>query len=351
MTTTSEFTMRRPDDFHVHLREEAMLEAVLPHTSKRFGRALVMPNLEKGLTEAEEVWKYKDAILWLSEGTGFVPLMTIKLTDRTTPAEIERTIRMTSPPLIRAAKLYPAGATTNSEGGVTDLAKLEDVFRTMADHGVVLSVHAEEPSAFCLDRESIYLSRIGDLAGRIPHLKIVVEHITTAQAFGLVHAHDNMAATITVHHLFLTLDDVVGGAIRPHHFCKPIAKRPEDQMVLRMAALSGDRKFFLGTDSAPHARSKKEAAAGCAGCFTSPVAIELLAELFAEQGKLAELESFASRNGAAFYGLPPNGDTITLVREPWTVPAEYSRWGSSTSDAPPVVPFKAGETLEWRIKP
>jgi dihydroorotase len=338
MASITQFKIRRPDDFHVHLREEAMLENVLPHTAQNFARALVMPNLKSAVRVGIQAREYREKIRRLAEKTPFEPLMTIKLTQRTTAADIEDAAARHA----IAVKVYPEGVTTNSEDGVRDIEAINpDVFRAMVKEHVALCVHAEEPGVFSLDREASYLTHVRKIAEAHPDLRIIIEHITTAEAAKFVmEAGPNVAATITVHHLLITLDDVVGDqGIRPHNFCKPIAKRPEDRDVLVDAATSGYHRFFLGTDSAPHAKDTKECGRGCAGCFTAPIAMPLLAELFDKRDSLDKLEAFTSENGANFYGLNLNKDYVTLERQEWEVPPTY---GS-------VVPFKAGEKLGWRV--
>ncbi len=327
-------TMRRPDDFHVHLREGAMLDKVVGYTSQSFGRALVMPNTTKPILTGEDAVAYKKDILRI-RGEEFQPLMTIKLVRSTTPT----IIREAKAAGVVAAKFYPEGVTTNSEDGMPNLADSHPVLQEMERQGMVLCLHGETPGVFCMDRETVFLSDLSAIANTFPKLKIVLEHVTTFDAVSEVSAlPDNVAATITVHHLFLTLDDVVGGMLKPHHFCKPIAKTPEDRESLLDVAMSGNPKFFLGTDSAPHARGKKECASGCAGVFTAPVAMALLVDLFEQHGTLDRLEGFTSEFGARFYGLPLNEEKVTFTRDPWVV-AEV------VGD---VVPFKAQEVLNWR---
>jgi dihydroorotase len=318
-----------------------MLEEVLPWTATRFRRALVMPNLTVPITTQARARAYSDDIRRLSDGTGFAPLMTLKLTQDTTA----ETIRGAAD-FIHAVKLYPEGVTTNSTDGVRDLDAIHpDVFRAMAAQGIILSIHAEEPAAFCLDRETAYLPRVARLADQHPTLKIVLEHVTTrAAVFFVQDRGSNMAATITAHHLYLTLNDVVGGLIQPHNFCKPIAKRVTDRQALINAAVSGNPQFFLGTDSAPHARETKESASGCAGCFTAPRAIELCADVFntGDSNCIQNLEKFMSENGARFYGLKPNSECIVIENSRSMIPTSY---GHGT-----VVPFRAGQWVGWSIK-
>jgi dihydroorotase len=352
MTTPNTLTIRRPDDFHVHLREGAMLEAVLSYTAADYGRALVMPNLKQPVTGAALVAGYRDEIRRLADKGryNFEPLMTIKLTQETSPSAI----KVAKAGGVIAAKLYPEGVTTNSDNGVSDFRALESTLGAMQDAGLVLCVHPEEPGVFSLDREAAYLQHIEWAAKRFPDLKIVVEHVTTREAVTFVRKMgSNIAATITVHHLFLTLDDVIGDKLRPHNFCKPIAKRAGDRDALVQAATEGNTKFFLGTDSAPHEKGTKECDAGCAGCFTSPIALPLLADVFEKKGVLHRLEAFTSEHGASFYGLPLNQGKLTLERGHWQVPTYYGWWSARDSEresnAKRIVPFKAGETLVWHV--
>jgi dihydroorotase len=346
MALVTQLKIRRPDDFHVHLREGDILKGVLPYTARNFGRALVMPNLKHAVTSRERATLYENQILQLSQGydwgVGFEPLMTIKLTQET----VKSTIMLASSGGVTAVKLYPEGVTTNSENGVRDIEKIDDsAFKAMVEIGMPLCVHAEEPGVFSMDRENAYLTRVSQLARKFPKLKIVIEHASTSAAIKFVEdSGPNVAATITAHHLVLTLDDIVGDRLNPHNFCKPIAKRPQDRDALLAAAFSGNPKFFLGTDSAPHVSNTKECASGCAGCFTAPIAIELLATVFDQKGKLPMLEPFMSENGAKFYGLKPNEGTITLERSEWTIPAAYSVGGGEV-----VVPFMAGQKLAWKV--
>ncbi len=335
----AQIKIRKPDDFHVHLREDDILNDVLPYTARNFARALVMPNLKSPVVTGHQASSYRRDIqaLCRSMALSFEPLMTIKLIQETN----EKTIMDASEHQVYGVKLYPEGVTTNSENGVRDLDAIDaGVFRAMSDMGMVLCVHAEEPGVFSMDRELAYLSRIARIISKHPKLPVVIEHVTTAETLAFIkEAGSNVAGTITVHHLFITLDDVVGDKLNPHNFCKPIAKRPGDRDALRKAVLHGDRQFFLGTDSAPHIIGAKECASGCAGCFTAPVAIELLATLFEQEGCLDNLEAFTSENGARFYDLHPNKETITLERSEWTVPRMYG----------PIVPFKAGEKIPWQV--
>jgi dihydroorotase len=335
----TQLQIRKPDDMHVHLREGTMMREVLPYTGRVFGRALVMPNLTDPIVAGSSAARYRNNILWECEALQlpFHPLMTIKLTARTTADVVTRAHSYG----VVAVKLYPEGVTTNSADGVRDPDQIDPaVFRAMAHSGMVLCVHAEEPGLFSLDRESGYLRHVEKIATAHPDLRIVIEHITTHEGIEFVHrAGANVAATITVHHLLITLDDVIGDKLNPHNFCKPIAKREGDRAALVTAALSANPKFFLGTDSAPHAQGMKECSSGCAGCFTAPAAMGLLAELFEAHNMLPGLEGFTSIYGAQFYGLTPNTGTITLVRDLWEIPAMC---GS-------VVPFMAGKKVNWRV--
>lgn len=326
--------IRRPDDMHVHLRDGYMLRHMAQLSARHFARALVMPNTTEPIRNGLDVEAYRTEIK--AAAPTLEPLMTIKLTDQTTEADI-RSARAAG---AVAAKLYPVGVTTNSADGVFDPCTLMPLFEVMAEVGMVLSLHGESPEAFCLDREEAFLKDLNEIVQAVWTLKVVLEHVTTAKAIFAVQAlGENVAATITVHHLFLTLDDVIGDMLKPHHFCKPIAKRPEDRRWLREMATRGGHQFFLGTDSAPHTQRKKECPSGCAGVFTAPLAMPLLATLFEELGHLDSLEAFTSEYGARFYGLPPNQGTLELVREPMHVPAVYGE----------VVPFFAGKTLPWSV--
>lgn len=339
--------IRRPDDFHVHFRRGAMLENVLPHTAEHFGRALVMPNTDPPILTGADAHRYQEEILGACGGQfrqTFEPLMTIQIVPGTTPAQVREAKSVG----VIAGKIYPRGLTTNSENGVVDYTALTPVYEAMQTCGMVLSLHGESPDAgvFCLDREARFLDTLKWIVERFPSLQIVLEHTTTAEAVKVVLGLPvNVAATITVHHLFLTLDDVAGGKLKPHYFCKPLAKRPEDRAALIQAALSGNPKFFLGTDSAPHPRQAKECAACSAGIFTAPVALPLLAQFFSQHNKLDRLENFTSVFGASAYGLPSNAGTVTLglTEEPGAaaeVPAEYGG----------VVPFTyGGGRLAWRV--
>ena len=328
-----------PDDFHVHLRQDALLKVTAPLSAKTFGRVLVMPNTTPSIATGADALAYKAAIQTISPT--LQPLMAIKLLNTTTAEQIYEAHTAG----VIAAKLYPQGVTTNSDDGIeiNDLeqgtARLAQVFSAMQDCGMILCVHSEYPGRFCLNREADFLPVVKDLISGFPELRIVIEHISTSRAAEFVwYGSTNIAATITVHHLKLTLDDVIGDKLRPHHFCKPIAKTPEDRKALWDAIRSGNPKFFLGTDSAPHAIRTKEGDFGCAGVFTAPVAMPLLASMFEEHGVLDRLASFTSRYGAEFYRLPVNTTELVLKRVLWKVPPWY---GGN------VVPLCANETLPW----
>ncbi|HUP93991.1 MAG TPA: dihydroorotase [Burkholderiales bacterium] len=338
-------TITRPDDWHLHLRDGEHMRAVLGDTAKRFGRAIVMPNLRPPVTTTAAALAYRDRVMAaMPAGSRFEPLMTLYLTDETHADEIARAKASGA---VHAVKYYPAGATTNSDSGVTDLARCDAVFEAMSKHGMPLLVHGEvtDPAVDVFDRERVFLERVlVPLTARFPALKIVVEHITTREAAQFVrNARSNIAATITAHHLLLNRNALFAGGVRPHLYCLPIIKREVHREALIDAATSGNPKFFLGTDSAPHARHTKETACGCAGIYTAHAGIELYAEAFDDAGALARLENFASRYGPDFYGLPQNADRITLEKTDETIPAELS-FGAET-----LVPFKAGETIRWRL--
>ena len=340
-------TLRRPDDWHLHLRDGVAMAAVVGASARVFGRAIVMPNLQPPVTTVEAARAYRDRILAaLPAATRFAPLMTLYLTDNTPAGEI---VRAKESQLVRAIKYYPAGATTNSESGVTSLDRVYPVLAAMEKQGVVLSVHGEAaaPEIDMFDRERVFLDTVlARLLGDFPGLKVVLEHITTSDAAAFVRdAGSNVAATITPQHLLYSRNALLAGGLRPHLYCLPILKRESDRQALVAAATSGNPKFFLGTDSAPHARRMKEAACGSAGCYSAHAAIELYAEAFEDAGALGALEAFASHFGADFYGLPRNDDTITLTREPWQVPAAYP-FGDDA-----LVPLRAGEKVRWRLAP
>jgi dihydroorotase len=338
-------TIRRPDDWHVHLRDGAMMAAVLPYTASRFARAIVMPNLVPPVTTIAAALAYRERIVAaLPPGADFTPLMTCYLTDDAEPTEIalgyaER--------VFAAVKLYPAHATTNSAHGVTAIERVMPVLERMAKIGMPLLVHGEvtDPEVDVFDREAVFIDRVLDkLRRRLPALRIVLEHITTAEAVTYVHTGGpNLAATITAHHLIINRNAIFQGGIRPHLYCLPIAKRERHRLALRRAATSGDSHFFLGTDSAPHTIPTKETACGCAGIFTAAGALELYAEVFDDEGALDRFEAFASLNGPEFYRLPVNAARVTLRRAPFAVPASIARGDLAVS------PFRAGETLRWLI--
>jgi len=338
-------TLLRPDDWHLHLRDGAVLAQTVADIARTFGRAIIMPNLVPPVRNAVEADAYRQRILAARPaGSRFEPLMVLYLTDSTTPADI-RTAKAAG--FVHAAKLYPAGATTNSESGVTNLDKIFPVLETMAEAGMPLLVHGEvtrgEIDVF--DREKVFIDeQLSRVVARFPSLRVVFEHITTGEAVQFVNAAPaNVGATITAHHLLYNRNHMLVGGIRPHFYCLPILKRNVHQEALLDAATSGSAKFFLGTDSAPHAKHAKEAACGCAGCYTAYAAIELYAEAFERRNALDKLEAFASQHGPDFYDLPRNSETITLVREEWTAPASLPL-GEQT-----VIPLRAGEKLRWRL--
>ena len=332
-------TIRRPDDWHVHLRDGEMLKAMAPYTARQFARAIVMPNLVPPITSVEAANAYRDRIA-AAAGPGFTPLMTCYLTDETSPEEIARGFELRA---WIAAKLYPAGATTNSASGVTDVRNIYPVLKRMQAIGMVLCVHGEvtDPDVDVFDREAVFIERVLEpLTRDFPALKIVLEHITTIQAVEFVKAMGpNVAATVTPQHLLLNRNAIFAGGLRPHAYCLPVAKREEQRLAVRKAATSGSAKFFLGTDSAPHTREAKESACGCAGIFNAPFALESYAEVFEEEHALDKFEAFASVSGPNFYGLPLNDATVSLEKAEVEVPAEIAG----------VVPFHAGETLRWRF--
>lgn len=343
---THTITLIKPDDWHLHVRDGAALAAVVPHTAARFGRAIIMPNLKPPVTTAAMAIAYRERILAaVPAGMSFDPLMTLYLTDNLAPDEIDRAVESG---VVYAAKLYPAGATTNSDAGVTAIERIYGVLERMQKLGMVLCVHGEvtHGEVDIFDREHIFIDEVlSPLVRRFPDLRIVFEHITTSAAVDFVRASgSNVAATITAHHLLLNRNAIFAGGIRPHHYCLPVLKRETHRRALVAAATSGEAGFFLGTDSAPHARGAKETACGCAGCYTAHAGIELYAEVFDAAGALDRLETFASLNGPAFYRLPPNAETIGLTRETWTVPAAYDYLPDD-----PLVPLRAGEPLSWRL--
>ncbi|HEY6663010.1 MAG TPA: dihydroorotase [Sphingomicrobium sp.] len=332
-------TIRRPDDWHVHLRDGEMLRRVAPYTARQFARAIVMPNLVPPVTTVEAASAYRERIA-AAAGPGFTPLMTCYLTDETDPDEIARGH---ADGVWVAAKLYPAGATTNSASGATDFARLVPVLERMQAIGMVLCVHGEvtDPDVDVFDREAVFIERVlSRIVDDFPALKVVLEHITTEEAVGFVtSAGPNVAATVTPQHLIINRNALFAGGLRPHAYCLPVAKREQHRLAVRAAATSGLPKFFLGTDSAPHDRSAKESGCGCAGIFNAPFALESYATVFEEENALERFEAFASENGPRFYGLPLNDGTITLEKRETDVP----------QDIEGIVPFHAGETLGWRF--
>ncbi|HEU4626295.1 MAG TPA: dihydroorotase [Steroidobacteraceae bacterium] len=343
MTTT--LRLRQPDDWHLHVRDGAALRSVIGFTSAQFARAIIMPNLKPPVTTAALATAYRQRILEaLPAGSTFQPLMTLYLTDRTDPAEVDRA---QATGFVHGFKLYPAGATTHSDAGVTDIAHIYGVLERMSERGMVLQVHGEvtHPDVDVFDREARFIEEVlAPLALRFPQLRIVFEHITTQQAVQFVRsARTGIGATITPQHLLLNRSAIFAGGIRPHYYCLPVLKRERDRVALVEAATSGDPRFFLGTDSAPHARHTKENACGCAGIFSAHAAIQLYAEAFEMAGALDKLEGFASHFGADFYRLPRNSAHITLTREPWQVPERYP-FGPDE-----IVPLRAGDTIAWRL--
>jgi len=346
-TPMNSLTIRRPDDWHLHLRDTAALASVVRFTAERFGRAIVMPNLKPPIVTAAAAAAYRARILAaLRPRSTFVPLMTLYLTDSMAPEEINRAARAGH---VRAVKLYPAGATTHSDAGVTDIRKTYAVLARMEELGMPLLVHGETARADVdvFDREAAFIDAVlGPLLERFQKLKVVFEHITTARAAEFVAAaRAGVAATITPQHLLHNRNALFGEGIRPHFYCLPILKRERDREALVAAATSGNPRYFLGTDSAPHERAAKEGACGCAGVFTAHAALELYAEAFEQAGHLDRLQPFASHFGADFYGLPRHEDTITLIKEAWLPPESYAFGGGV------VVPYRAGEPVAWRLAP
>jgi len=337
--------MRRPDDWHLHLRDGAQMAAVLPHTTRRFARALVMPNLKPPMTDTAALLAYRARILAaLPAGARFEPLMTLYLTDRTSAEEVRRAGETG---FVLGAKLYPAGATTHSDAGVTSIERAWPALEALAELGLVLQVHGEvtDPGVDVFDREQAFIDRVLQrVVARLPGLKLVFEHVTTRAAIEFVRtARPGVAATITPQHLLLNRNAIFDAGLRPHHYCLPVLKREADREALLAAATGDDTRFFLGTDSAPHARGAKEAACGCAGIFSAHAGIELYAEAFELAGRLDRLEAFAAERGADFYGRPRNADRITLTREPWPVPPSYPFAGED------LVPLRAGGQIGWRL--
>ncbi|MEQ6917365.1 dihydroorotase [Halomonas aquatica] len=339
-------TLTRPDDWHLHLRDGEALTAVVAASARQMGRAIIMPNLKPPVTTTEQALAYRERIMAaLPAGSSFEPLMTLYLTDNTPAEEIERAH---SSGLVQAVKLYPAGATTNSASGVTDLAHCDEAIAAMARLGIPLLVHGEVTDADIdiFDREAVFIERVmKPLLDRHPDLKVVFEHITTAEAAAFVAAAPaNVAATITAHHLLFNRNHMLVGGFRPHYYCLPILKRERHRQALLESATSGSPRFFLGTDSAPHARGDKESACGCAGAYSAPAALELYATAFEQAGALERLEGFASHHGPDFYDMTRNAETVTLVREPWQLPESLPYAEGQT-----IVPLAAGETLNWKL--
>jgi dihydroorotase len=342
---TQTLTLTRPDDWHIHFRDGAAMQSVLPDTARVFGRAIAMPNLKPPVTTTALAGAYRARLkAAVPAGVAFEPLMTLYLTDNTAPDEIRRA---KASAFVHAVKYYPAGATTNSDSGVTELARAYPAIAAMEETGLPLLLHGEvtDSAVDVFDREAVFIDRhLTRLLRDFPRLKIVLEHITTRQAAEFVtHAPDNVAATITAHHLLYNRNAMFLGGLRPHYYCLPVLKRETHRQALVAAAISGNPKFFLGTDSAPHAVGAKESACGCAGIYTAHAAIELYAEAFEDAGALDKLEAFASFHGADFYGLPRHADTLTLRRASWQVPAQL-RLGETA-----LIPLRAGETLRWRV--
>lgn len=347
MSDIKEITIARPDDWHVHFRDEEMLKAVVPATASVFGRAIVMPNLVPPVVTMAQASAYRDRIMTaVPDGVRFEPLMTAYLTDNISADEIRAGFEAG---IFTAAKLYPAGATTNSDAGVSDVANIMPVLEVMQEMGMPLLVHGEvtSPDIDIFDREAVFIDQVlSPMCEHLPALKIVFEHATTKNAVDFVMADSSgrMGATITAHHLVINRNDIFKGGIRPHLYCLPIAKRELHRQALRAAATSGDHRFFLGTDTAPHAKHLKEAACGCAGVYSAPTAMPVYAQVFEEEGALEQLEAFASLNGPAFYGLPVNDDKLTMRVNPWSVPDTYPADVDET-----LVPFWAGEQSRWQV--
>lgn len=346
LSPSSSLTLIRPDDWHLHVRDGAVLRSVVPDSARQFGRAIIMPNLKPPVTTTAQALAYRERVLAaVPAGMAFEPLMTLYLTDNTPPDEIRRARESGH---VHGVKLYPAGATTNSDAGVTDLRRCAKTLEAMQDVGMPLLVHGEvtDPAIDIFDREKIFIDRVmTPLRRDFPALKVVFEHITTRDAAQYVaEAPGPLGATITAHHLLYNRNAIFVGGIRPHYYCLPVLKRETHRVALVAAATSGSERFFLGTDSAPHPRGLKEHACGCAGCYTALHALELYAEAFEQAGALDKLEGFASLHGPRFYGLPVNAGTLTLVKSPWQLPAELPM-GDAT-----VVPLRGGETIGWQLQ-
>jgi dihydroorotase len=343
--TTKTITITKPDDWHLHLRDGEMLGTSVPHTARSFSRAIVMPNLKPPVTTVEQALAYRQRILdALPTDTNFSPLMTLYLTDNLAQEEL---VRLSTEPAVVAVKYYPAGATTNSDSGVSSIDRVMPSLEVMAKRGIPLLIHGEvtDGEIDIFDREQRFIDTVlAPLRAQLPELKVVLEHITTANAVEFVsEQNSNVAATITVHHLLYNRNHLLAGGVRPHFYCLPVLKRNSHQLALIEAATSGNPKFFLGTDSAPHPKGDKEAACGCAGIYTAPGALELYAEVFDQADALDRLEGFASLYGPRFYGLPVNTEKISLVRDSWQMEESF-QFGSNT-----VIPVRAGETLHWRL--
>lgn len=343
---TTEFTITKPDDWHLHLRDGDALNTTVAFSARQFQRAIVMPNLAQPITNTELALAYRQRILHARpSGNSFQPLMTLYLTDNTNAEDIQQASLNEH---VYAAKLYPAGATTNSSNGVTNINQLTDVLYAMQKYHLPLLVHAEvtDSDIDIFDREQVFIDRhLTFIRRQFPELRIVLEHATTQQAIEFVNSHDNTAATLTPQHLLLNRNDLLAGGIRPHNYCLPILKRESHRQALRQAATSGSPKFFLGTDSAPHVTKAKETACGCAGCFTAHAAIELYAEVFESENALDKLEAFSSFYGADFYQLPRNKEKMTLLKTSWQAPASYPMNDQT------LVPFRQDTPLQWAVQP
>lgn len=338
-------TLIQPDDWHLHLRDGETLQAVLPHTAREFARGLIMPNLKPPVVKVQDAQAYRQRILdAVPQGMSFEPIMTLYLTDKTQPEDIKAAAESG---IIKSCKLYPNGATTNSDSGVTDWDHLDKNLAAMQEHGIILCVHGEvtDKHVDIFDREAEFIDQILDpIIKRFPKLKVIMEHITTKNAADYVMSQGPLvAATVTVHHLLMNRNALFEGGIRPHHYCLPVLKRETHRQALVAAVTSGSSKFFLGTDSAPHPKGAKEAACGCAGMYTAHAALPLYTEVFEEANALDKLEGFASLHGPDFYGLPRNETQVTLVKEPWNVPAEYPMADET------IVPLRAGESVHWKL--
>ncbi len=338
-------TLIQPDDWHLHVRQGEVLKTVIAHTAKQFARAIIMPNLQPPVTTVDQARLYRDEIIsTLPNGSNFNPLMTLYLTDSTSQEDIKKAAKSE---FIHAFKLYPAGATTNSDSGVSNLKAIYPLFKIMEQVDIPLLIHGEVTESDCdiFDREKTFIeSSLQDIVKQFPNLRIVVEHVTTQEAVDFVlSASDKIAATITPQHLLFNRNAILVGGIHPHNYCLPILKREKHRQALVNAAISGNPKFFLGTDSAPHTQNAKENSCGCAGCYSAYAAIELYAEAFEQAGALDKLEGFASFFGADFYGLARNTQTITLQKKPWTVPTHYALTNER------IVPLKANEVLQWEL--